>query len=40
MNGEGEDGGVVYSEMQSVENEDETVVERAVHRSLYGEGCG
>ena len=35
VNGEGEDAGVVYSEMQSVENEDETVVERAVHRAIY-----
>ena len=35
VNGEGQDGGVVYSEMQSVENEDETVVERAVHRAIY-----
>ncbi len=41
VNGEGEDSGVVYSEMQSVENEDETVVERAVHRALYGNSeCG
>ena len=35
VNGEGEDAGVVYSEMQSVENEDETIVERAIHRLMY-----
>ncbi len=41
VNGEGEDAGVVYSEMQSVENEDETIVERAVHRALYpNPDCG
>ena len=41
VDGEGQDAGVVYSEMQSVENEDETVVERAVHRALYSNAdCG
>lgn len=41
VNGEGEDAGVVYSEMQSVENEDETVVQRAMHRAIYpNENCG
>lgn len=41
VNGEGEDSGVVYSEMQSVENEDETIVERAVHRAMYPNAdCG
>lgn len=41
VNGEGEDSGVVYSEMQSVENEDETIVERAVHRAMYpNSDCG
>ncbi len=41
VNGEGEDSGVVYSEMQSVENEDETIVERAIHRSIYPNAdCG
>lgn len=41
INGDGEDAGVVYSEMQSVENEDETVVERAVHRAMFPDpSCG
>jgi Zn-dependent M16 (insulinase) family peptidase len=41
VNGEGEDAGVVYSEMQSVENEDENIVERALHRALYPDvSCG
>ncbi len=41
VNGEGEDAGVVYSEMQSVENEDENVVQRAMHRAIYpNENCG
>lgn len=41
INGEGEDAGVVYSEMQSVENEDENVVQRAMHRAIYpNENCG
>jgi Zn-dependent M16 (insulinase) family peptidase len=35
VNGDAEDAGVVYSEMQSVENEDETVVEKALHRAMY-----
>ena len=41
VNGDAEDGGVVYSEMQSVENEEENVVERAVHRLIYPNAdCG
>lgn len=41
INGEGEDSGVVYSEMQSVENEDENIVERAIHKAIYpNEDCG
>lgn len=41
VNGEGEDAGVVYSEMQSVEHENENVVSRALHKALYPEsGCG
>lgn len=41
VNGEGEDAGVVYSEMQGVENEDENVVQRAMHRTIYpNENCG
>jgi Zn-dependent M16 (insulinase) family peptidase len=35
VNGDAEDAGVVYSEMQSVENEDENVVEKALHRAMY-----
>lgn len=41
INGDGEDSGVVYSEMQSVENEDESVVTRALHRAMYSDvECG
>ena len=41
VNGEGEDAGVVYSEMQSCENEDETIVERAIHKLMYPNSeCG
>jgi Zn-dependent M16 (insulinase) family peptidase len=41
VNGEGEDAGVVYSEMQSCENEDETIVERAIHKLMYpNSDCG
>lgn len=41
INGEGEDAGVVYSEMQSCENDDETIVERRIHKLLYpNENCG
>ena len=41
VNEEGEDSGVVYSEMQSVEMEDENIVERAMHRAMYPDAeCG
>lgn len=41
ITGEGEDAGVVYSEMQSVENEDENVVERELAKILYPDPeCG
>jgi Zn-dependent M16 (insulinase) family peptidase len=41
VNEEGEDSGVVYSEMQSLENEDENIVERAMYRALYPDAnCG
>lgn len=41
INGEGEDAGVVYSEMQSVENEDENVVDRELAKILYPDPeCG
>ena len=35
VNGEGEDAGVVYSEMQSCENENESVIQKALLRRLY-----
>ncbi len=35
VNGEGEDSGVVYSEMQSCENENDSVVQKALLRRLY-----
>lgn len=41
MDEEGEDAGVVYSEMQSVEMEDENIVDRAMHRAMYPDPeCG
>lgn len=41
VNEDGEDAGVVYSEMQSVEIEDENIVERALHRAMYPDDeCG
>lgn len=41
MNEDGEDSGVVYSEMQSVEMEDENIVDRAMHRAMYPDHeCG
>jgi Zn-dependent M16 (insulinase) family peptidase len=35
VNGDGEDSGVVYSEMQSCENENDSVVQKAILRRLY-----
>ena len=38
--GEGEDGGVVYCEMQGCENTGESKVHREMLRAIYPPGCG
>jgi Zn-dependent M16 (insulinase) family peptidase len=40
VNGEGEDAGIVYSEMQSVENSATEVVHFAMQQALYPQNCG
>ncbi|KAI5818547.1 Metalloenzyme, LuxS/M16 peptidase-like protein [Pyronema omphalodes] len=40
INGEGEDAGVVYSEMQGVQNTQESLMNEAANKLLYQEGIG
>ena len=40
INGDGEDGGVVYSEMQGCENTGESLVHRAMIQAIYPGHCG
>ena len=40
INGEGEDAGVVYCEMQGCENTGEEIVKRTMLRLMYPDGCG
>jgi Zn-dependent M16 (insulinase) family peptidase len=40
INGEGEDAGVVYSEMQGVQNTQESLMNEAANKMLYQEGIG
>ena len=40
MNEDGEDAGVVYSEMQDDEHTGTNMTHRALLRALYPEGCG
>jgi len=40
ITGEGKDGGVVYCEMQGVENTDSSLVSRAMLRAMYPGHCG
>lgn len=40
VNGEGRDGGVVYTEMQGVENTGERKVNRELMRAMYPGDCG
>jgi len=40
ITGEGEDGGVVYCEMQGCENTGENIVNRELLRAIYPPGCG
>jgi Zn-dependent M16 (insulinase) family peptidase len=40
INGEGKDAGVVYSEMQGRQNQSGDLMELAMQRLMFPEGCG
>lgn len=40
VNGEGKDAGVVYSEMQGRQNQSGDLMELAMQRLMFPEGCG